>query len=63
MICPICHKDTLITVPISKVSNTGGQWIMDYCTNQLCNYYDPKLVSRGENTFLDERKLEEVDLK
>ena len=63
MICPICHKDALIMIPISKVSNTGERWILGYCTNLLCSYQDPVIGFRGENTFVSEEKLEEEILK
>lgn len=53
MICPICHKDTLMLMPVPPVSNTGKRWILGYCTNPFC----------GESTFVDEGKSEEVELR
>lgn len=62
MICPICHKDTLMLMPVPPVSNTGKRWILGYCTNPFCGYRDPNTGFCGESTSVDVGKSEEVEL-
>ncbi len=57
MICPVCGKNTLTTVPISRVSDTGEHWVLTCCSDIKCGYREHvDYVNRSENTAISERE-------
>ena len=58
MICPICHKDTLIKTSMWSACNAGEYWVLTYyCSDIKCGYREHiDYVNRSENTAMCERE-------